>query len=141
MIQRIQSVLLLLAALAAFAGFKLSFFSGNIIGTDKSKTFQHLDATGNIGILLLAALVGALALIALFLYKNRMLQLRLSIAGLILSVINIIFYYLQTKKFVPGEGSYSITALVTLLVPVFFLLACRGINKDQKLVKSLDRLR
>jgi len=141
MIQRIQSVWLFLAAAGAFAGFGLPFFSGNIIGPDKTKTFQHLMATGNIGILLLSGLVGALALIALFLFKNRILQLRLSLAGAILSIINIILYYLQTQKFVPGEGSYNITALVTLLVPIFFILAARGINRDQKLVKSLDRLR
>jgi len=141
MIQRTQSVWLFLAAAGAFAGFGLPFFSGNIIGPDKAKTFQHLMATGNIGILLLSGLVGALALVALFLFKNRILQLRLSLAGAILSIINIILYYLQTQKFVPGEGSYNITALVTLLVPIFFILAARGINRDQKLVKSLDRLR
>ena len=141
MIQRIQSVWLFLAALAAFAGFKLAFFSGNIVIADKSKVFQHLNATSNIGILLLTALIGALALLALFLYKNRRLQLRMSLAGLMLAIINIILYYLQTQKFVPGEGSYNITAIVTLLVPIFFLLASRGINNDQKLVKSLDRLR
>jgi hypothetical protein len=141
MIQRVQSIWLLLAAVGAFAGFSLPFFSGNIIEPDKAKTFQHLVATNNIGILLLTGLVGALALVALFLYKNRPLQLRLSFAGCILSVINIILYYLQTQKFVAGEGSYNITAIVTLLVPVFFLLAARGISKDQKLVKSLDRLR
>jgi hypothetical protein len=141
MIQRIQSVWLFLAAAGAFAGFGLPFFSGNIIGPDKTKTFQHLMATGHIGILLLTGLIGALALVALFLFKNRVLQLRLSLAGIILSIINIIFYYLQTQKFVPGEGSYNITASVTLLVPIFFILAARGINRDQKLVKSLDRLR
>ena len=91
--------------------------------------------------LLLTALVGALAVVALFLYKNRKLQSRISLGGFMLAVIDIILYYLQAQKFVPGEGSYNITALVTLLVPIFFLLAARGISRDQKLVKSLDRLR
>jgi len=39
------------------------------------------------------------------------------------------------------SGSYSLGALLPFAIIVFFILAARGIRKDQKLVKSLDRLR
>ena len=142
MIQRIQSVWLGLATLAAFLTGKFSFFSGNIIGADnKTKAFSHLTATGNLFILILTVALGAMSFIAVFLYKNRKLQLRIVLGALIISIINIALYYFKAQKFVPGEGSYNITALLTLLVPIFLLLAAKGINSDQKLVKSLDRLR
>ena len=141
MIQRIQTIWLILAALATFFTYKLSFYSGNIVGPDKIKGFKALTANGSIGTLLLTAIVGIIAVVAIFLYKNRKLQLRFVIGGLLLSVINIILFYLETRKFVAGEGNYSITAVLVFLVPVFFVLAARGINADQKLVKSLDRLR
>jgi hypothetical protein len=48
---------------------------------------------------------------------------------------------MQTKKFVPGEGNYGISALVALAIPLLLFFALRGILRDQKLVKSLDRLR
>lgn len=141
MIQRIQTIWLFLAALATFLGYKLSFFSGNFVGPDNVKNFSYLTAGSSLGILFLTGILGAIILVAIFLFKNRKLQLRLTLGALILSVINIVLYYLQARKFVPNEGSYNITAIVSILVPVFLVLAARGINGDQKLVKSLDRLR
>jgi Domain of unknown function (DUF4293) len=140
MIQRIQSVWLVLSAATALLTLKFSFFSGNIM-VDKIKTFSRLAATGNLVILILTVALGVMSGVAIFLYKNRQLQLRLVLAALIISIANIVLYYFQSQKFIPGEGSYNITALLALLVPIFLLLAARGINSDQKLVKSLDRLR
>jgi len=48
-------------------------------------------------------------------------------------------YYNDTKKFV--EGNYDISALLPVAMPIFFFLAAQGISRDQKLVKSVDRLR
>ncbi|MEP7279509.1 MAG: DUF4293 domain-containing protein [Bacteroidota bacterium] len=141
MIQRIQSVWLLLAAVAAFLTLQFPVFSGNIIDPGQPKIFRNLTATGNLLILAITVVTGALAGIAIFLYKNRKLQNRLTLFACFLSIINIVLYYLQAQKFVPAESGYGITALLALLVPVFLILAARGINRDRKLVKSLDRLR
>lgn len=56
-----------------------------------------------------------------------------------LSIINIILYFNELKKFT--SGNMSLTAVLALAIPVFLLLAINGIWKDEKLVKSLDRLR
>lgn len=139
MIQRIQSIWLLLAAVTAFLTLKFSFYSGNKIGADQIKAFKYLLATTNLVILIITVAIGAAAFIAVFLYKNRRLQLRITLAAMVLGLLNIVLYYNQTLHF--AEGNYDLTALIALAVPVFLLLAAKGIYNDQKLVKSLDRLR
>jgi uncharacterized membrane protein len=140
MVQRIQTIWFFLATVAAFLTLKLSFFSGNIIEPTQSvKTFKSLTATGNLLILILTIALGIASFIAIFLYKNRKLQLRISMAALLAGLLNIVLYYYQTRKF--AEGNYDLTALLSIFIPIFLILAMRGIYKDQKLVKSLDRLR
>lgn len=141
MIQRIQSVWLLLAAVASFLTMKLSFYSGNIIKEGQPKAFSSLVATDGILLAISVVATGLLSLVAIFLYKDRKLQLRLSFLALLLSCISVVLFYVQTQKFVPGEGNFDLTAVIALIVPVLIILAVRGIYRDQKLVKSLDRLR
>jgi hypothetical protein len=141
MIQRIQSVWLLLAAAAAFLTLEFSFYSGNIIKEGQPKAFARLVATDNILLTVVTVAVGLLALVTLFLFKDRKLQTRLSLVALLLSGLNLVLYYIQVKKFIPHEGNYDLTAVFAIIIPVLLILAIRGISRDQKLVKSLDRLR
>lgn len=141
MIQRIQSVWLLLAAAAAFLSLKFSFYSGNIIRAGQPQKWEELTAQSNILLLILSVLVGLLALITIFLYKDRKLQMKLLFAGLVVSLLNIFLYFNQIKKFLPGEGTYTFTSALSFIIPILFILALRGVYRDQKLVKSLDRLR
>ncbi len=103
------------------------------------KTFDYLTATSNILILIITIALVSGILIDIFLYKNRKLQLRITVLAIIVSLLNIFLYYRQTQNFV--EGNYDLTAILSLVVPVLLILAARGIYKDQQLVKSLDRLR
>jgi hypothetical protein len=141
MIQRLQSVWLLLAAAAAFCSLKFSFYSGNMIGENQSKSWVSLTAQSNLLLLILSAGVGIASLIAIFLYKNRKMQLRIVLMALLVSIINLVLFFAQTKKFVPGEGNYDLTAVFAIFIPVLLFFAIRGIRRDEKLVKSLDRLR
>jgi hypothetical protein len=141
MIQRLQSIWLLLAAAAAFCSLQFSFYSGNIIAANQAKSFAALNAQSNLLLLILSAGVGIASLISIFLYKNRKTQLRIVLVTLLVSIINLVLFFTQTKKFVPGEGDFNLTAIFAVVVPVFLILAMRGIRKDEKLVKSLDRLR
>lgn len=141
MIQRLQSIWLLLAAAAAFCSLQFSFYSGNIIAANQAKSFAALNGQSNLLLLILSAGVGIASLISIFLYKNRKTQLRIVLVTLLVSIINLVLFFTQTKKFVPGEGNYNLTAIFAIVVPVFLILAMRGIRKDEKLVKSLDRLR
>jgi len=141
MIQRLQSVWLLLAAAAAFCSLKFSFYSGNKIAENQQKIFASLTAQSNLLLLILTAGVGITSLIAIFLYKNRKMQLRLVLVALLVSIINLVLYFSETKKFVPNEGAFDLTAIFAIFIPVLLFFAIRGIRRDEKLVKSLDRLR
>jgi uncharacterized membrane protein YsdA (DUF1294 family) len=140
MIQRLQTIWLLLAAAAAFSTLKFSFYSGNRMeGT--TRIFEYFTAQSNLLLLILTAGVGLLAFISIFLFKNRKLQFRLTIIAIIVSLINLVLYFTGIRKFVPGESNYDLTAILAIIVPVLLFMAARGIRKDEKLVKSLDRLR
>jgi DMSO/TMAO reductase YedYZ heme-binding membrane subunit len=134
-----QTIWLLLAAVCGFLTLKFPFYSGNKIDAGNVKIFEHFNASGSIIILILTVAVLVAALITIFLYKNRKLQLRITLAVIVVSLLNIFLYYTETKKF--AEGGYSLTALLTVAIPVFLFFAARNIYKDEKLVKSMDRLR
>jgi FtsH-binding integral membrane protein len=132
MIQRIQSIWLLLAAVCSFLTIRLSFYSGtNVTGVP----YQKLTAaSGGILILSVTLIIGILALFNIFLYKNRTMQLRLCVLGILLEALLIFLYYREIKASF-SQGEYSITAIL------LFVLAARGINKDEKLIRDSDRLR
>ena len=134
-----QSLWLLLAAICAFMTIKYSFYSGNIELAGQLSSFQYLNAGFNTWILILTIALVCIAAIDIFLYKNRKLQGRLALLGILLSLLNLYLYYKQTHRFT--IGNYDLWAILSLAIPIFFFLAMRGIYRDQKLVKSLDRLR
>lgn len=140
MLQRSQTLWLLFASILAFATLKLSFFSGNII-VNNVKQFQRFTAMGSIVLMILTVGVAIASLFLIFLYKDRKLQMKISLAVLLVASLNILLYYLQTKNFVVNEWAFDIPCIIDLAIPVFLILAIRGIYKDEKLVKSVDRLR
>ena|ERR1700722_7811892 len=141
MLQRMQSVWLLLAAICAFLTIKYSFYSGNIVVPGQPVSYQDLTASFNIWILIVTIAMICIAVIDIFLYKNRKLQGRLAIFGILLSLLNIYLYLNAIHRFVENQGRHTITAIFVFAIPVLFFLATRGIYRDQKLVRSLDRLR
>lgn len=136
MIQRIQSLWLLLASACAFASFKFPYYSGT---NAKGLSPYELNAAENFLLLVTTAIVGGLALFTIFLFKKRTLQLRLCVLGILLEAILIFLYYREVKTFT--LGTYSLTAILHSIIVLAFVLAARAINKDEKLVKDSDRLR
>jgi hypothetical protein len=138
LVQRLQTLWLLLAAIFSFLTFKLPFYSGVKRVKDLPES-SKLDAGSQIFLLILTSAVILFCFIALFLYKDRKKQLTLTIINLILSIVLLVVYFLQIQKF--ETGTIALWCLFTLAIPIFLFLAARGIRKDEKLVKSLDRLR
>jgi hypothetical protein len=139
MIQRLQTVWLFLASVFAFMTFKFPFYSGNVVSKDNQMELKKFIASFDILTLIITTVLGIGCFIIIFLYKNRTLQFRLTITFLILSILNLIVYFTRIGKFLSGELSFA--AVFALAIPLFLFLAARGIWKDEKLVKSLDRLR
>ncbi len=135
MIQRIQSIWLLLAAAAALATLKFSFYSG----VKENNVFAELNGTAHFLLLILTVTVALAAVVGIFLFKNRKLQMQMCLLGLLLQIAVVFFYINQTQKFV--QGTFSLTSALTFFIPIFFFLALLGIRKDEKLIKSMDRLR
>ena len=136
MIQRIQSLWLLSASACAFLSMKYPFY---YIGPHPDLISDQFNATTKIILLILTSILGALCLFTIFLYKQRNLQLWLTVLSIVLSITNI-FLYFDYKKDYTG-GGLALTSIFVFAVPVFLFFAAQGIYRDQKLVKSMDRLR
>ena len=139
MIQRVQSLWLLLAAVFGFLTFKLPFYSGNKKDIVPPTGTEPLKASSQILLLVLASSVIIICFAALVMYKKRKQQLNLTIINIILSIVLIVIYFMQIQNF--EKGFLSLSCLFTLAIPVFLFLAARGIWRDEKLIRSLDRLR
>lgn len=138
MIQRQQSLWLLLAAVASFLSFRHPFYTGNRM-ENNSSLFSELEAGSNLFLLVLTGISVLLAVITIFLYKNRKTQLKLAISGIVLSVLLFILYFIEIAKF--DNGNFALTAVWVVAILAGYVMATRGIWKDEKLVKSLDKLR
>ena len=95
MIQRIQTLWLLIVAIAAFATYTLTLYIGKIAdGTEK--IFQLAD---DFLLVIIIIALGILAIICLLLFKNRKLQFKLSVFGVIFSVGFLFLEYLRVEDF------------------------------------------
>ncbi len=136
MIQRIQSVWLLLASACAFLSLKMPFYSGTTKDGIPSHELLGMD---NFYLMMLTIAVGVIAFISIFLYSNRKLQMRLCILDILLEAGLLFLYYKKVTTYL--EGTYSLTAILQVLVLIFLILAARGINRDAKIIRDSNRLR
>lgn len=133
MIQRIQSVWLLLASAAAFSVLRFPFYYTPV------PTAFEVNGSDQYSTLISLAFSACLSFITIFLYGNRMLQLKVVIVNFLLSIL--IGYF--TYKIVishPG-GGFTLPSLALFVIPIFQLMAIVRIYRDHVLVKSTDRLR
>lgn len=133
MIQRIQSIYLLLASAAAFLLLRFPFYYV------AAPNYIEINGSGQYVTLIGLAFSASVSLIAIFLFSNRMLQLRIVIANFLLSCLLGYFIYKIISEH-PG-GGFTIFALALIVIPVFQIMASIRIIKDERLVKETDRLR
>ncbi len=146
MIQRIQTIYLLLAAAAGFGVLAVPFASTTeAIQSSALFADNQYSTSDNIGLLVLFALAGAMAVGSIFLYSNRKLQLKISWAALLANLGGLglaALLYFQDKA---DQGASVVSGGVGAFLPVVFmifaLLATKGIKHDEAIVKSADRLR
>ena len=188
MLQRIQSFYLVLALVGIIMLFKFPiatytihnpFGNGDIVSelslTNKESQFSqdtkdemyltHIgqdraQLKGRWVLTVLAALIGTVALVSIFLFKNRILQMRVVACGALLNVVYLFLIFLWAINGTNGSGGYlgvlqelhyseqpitvdmwtpgSIIPIVTLIL---LYLAQRAIRKDEIKVRAADRLR
>ncbi|HLP06173.1 MAG TPA: DUF4293 domain-containing protein [Paludibacter sp.] len=96
------------------------------------------------GLAAIAALVPVMALVTVFLYKKRSLQIRLSVVNMFLMAgfYALLFVYVRlANQDLHTDWNLKFVVILPLVNMVFNYLALRGVAKDEALVKSLDRLR
>ncbi|MBQ4820652.1 DUF4293 domain-containing protein [Aquimarina sp. MMG016] len=136
MLQRIQTVYLLLTA--GIAGV-LWIYLPYGTGVDKEALYMITKP------FLMGMFIGSaiLALISIFLFKNRKLQFVLGRINIILNFI-LLGVFVYWSPTVSGETYVSekgIGMIIPIISIVLLVMANRAIKKDENLVKSVDRLR
>ena len=158
MLQRIQSVYLFCAAFSVFMLYFVPF--GNIRINDSSYLLNalgfHLEMPDtNTGIMsftfltLLTALSSLLSVFCIFIYKRRLIQIKLCRINLLmlLGIIAMVFFYSERaisileKNGIEGTIDYKPGVYLPIISVVFIFLAARAIKKDENLVRSADRIR
>src|SRR4030095_16309569 len=145
MIQRIQTIFLILTAGVFGALFKLPFATSDKPSTQflSDQVYNILDHPALLGLSSLGAL---LALISIFMFKNRKLQLKFGYIILLIAIAIPITAILLYKNISPSlDSSVHVIHQAGMFVPIaavlFVILSNYFIRKDDKLVKSMDRLR
>ena len=149
MIQRIQSVYLLVVTILMIVCM-CSPVGSIIANTNEISEFGNLCITMPDGtkdyapwaLFAILLVVAILSFVTIFLFKKRMLQIRLTI----FSSVMIIGYYLALVAYIfmlAEETTFSASWTVCLPFVAIILnwLAIRGIGADEALVKAYDRLR
>ncbi len=156
MIQRIQSLFLFIVfatSLAAFFYPIANFLSSPLytieLGVFGIKEFADygMEWPNTILLPIVLGLTGFIAFITIFLYKRRRVQVRLIRFDLLLNIIYlalIFFYYVPELENITQTNADYISEpgiYLPIVSVVFLILANRFISKDEKLIRSADRLR
>lgn len=155
MIQRIQTLYLFIVS--ALSGLMLLLPLGRFIDKNTADEFvlrafeiatSHSQAaaegvsTWYMGILIVMAAL--LPLVTIFLFRNRMLQVRLCFMGMVFQVgiIGFIcFYYYHITNVLEAAYSFAIADVFPVVNIILCWMAFRAIMKDELLVRSVNRIR
>jgi glucan phosphoethanolaminetransferase (alkaline phosphatase superfamily) len=158
MIQRIQTIFLFLVAVAMGVTIGTTLWTQDITDTGQTWSLsafalsnvdssnEAIQSTSKWYLASLAALIGLLAVISIFQYKNRAKQMMLNMINSLLMVglVATIFFTtngLNESLGMEVAGSYKAGFWAILVAMVMNMLANRFIRKDEALVRSVDRIR
>jgi hypothetical protein len=153
MIQRIQTLYLLVALGLVVLIFFLPI-AEFIAGNNQLVTFRaagfYDKGTGNIilatiPVIIMVSVILCLYIICIFLFKRRIVQMRLCVFNIILlfGLIGLFCYHLvfYMKAAQGVDFKIGISFIIPIIAIIITLLAFRGIRKDEYLVKLADRIR
>lgn len=163
MLQRIQTVFLFLAFVAGVLifffpiatydlldGSKIEFylqmvreiskdtFKGMVVNSSKFNQWFTLPLSAG------QLVIIVLLFVSIFKYKKRTFQIRMNNLCILINVLLVggVFYYSTFLEKSTGTSShYQFGAVFPLISIIFLFLANYNIRKDEKLIRSADRLR
>lgn len=136
MLQRIQSVYLIIATILSLCSMTLELFvTKDLI----------IKASAHTSLLIAGFLMIGETVAPIFLFKNRSLQKRICYMAILMQLFFMIVLLVTVHKQLPGglsgiEG-FQFAGIFPLINAILIYLAIRGINKDDELIRSMDRLR
>jgi hypothetical protein len=155
MIQRIQSLYLLLTTIASSL-----FLTGGYLSLVNSSGYEAIvrfsgvyvvSSGGGYGTVIhlfpvpvISVLVPVIAAVTILLFKNRKLQKQITLLNIFLELILIISAVILLMPVVENNSAIlkpGYRIILPLLSLAFLVMAYIGIKKDDKLVKSYDRIR
>ena len=146
MIQRIQTLFLVIVAASLGATFALPFATSPAV-SEAGLIFSdgEYSVFDNLVLAFLAGVGVLLAIISIFLYKRRKTQLKIGYLLIVVSVLLLVVAYLYFTNQASGMGEEAVNdgfgAYMPFVAIVGALVANIFIRKDEKLVRSMDRLR
>ena len=158
MLQRIQTVFLILVALMMLLTLFFPFWTYEAAGSPEyyglySFYFEYFDTEINemartffpfTFIATLAVASVTVALLEITRYKNRLLQIKLGALNSLFIAGTLILAAWFATDFIKSQGvtgRYGIAFFLPAAALLFNLLANRYIRKDERLVRSVDRIR
>lgn len=155
MLQRIQTIWLFLATACLFALFLFPYVQFldsagaakviKVTGVYQSVNGAVVQTDNFLRLTISTVIIALVPFLIMFYYKNRKRQISLCYAA-VLGVIIYSFAIANTARKVIGDielslDNYAVGALLPSIAIFFIILASRGIRRDEKLVRSADRLR
>ena len=152
MIQRIQSIFLFASLCFVVPMFfvpvaELLHETGEILAFNLAGFYQTEAGTTVLiskqySITVLGILICALNLIAIFMYKSRVLQLRLCIYNILflIGLTGIMLFVAYNVQNIDSV-SFRLPAVFPIVSAILHYLAFRGIRKDEMMVQALSRFR
>jgi hypothetical protein len=152
MIQRVQSIWLLLTSLTLFLLLLLPIVTKQWSGSEYSLLVTGLyqktnsvstRVNGFLPLFSFTIVIALIAFINIFNFKNRTSQKRIATVVIVL-IAGLSFWVSQAALKIPGGtagASFGIGAFLPILAIIWCFLAIRGIKKDESLIRSADRLR
>ncbi len=147
MIQRIQSVYILLAEL--FIVLLFAFPLADIAANGEIYLFKATgvfkgteEIISGLPLMAFLGIIIALHLAVLFSYKKRVRQIRLLVFTIILMLgLFGLFYYFAYASFDEQTIAFKVAVAFPLAAIILDFLAIRAIGRDEALVRSMDRIR
>lgn len=141
MIQRIQTLWLLLSTLCAALVWIIPVYGGS--GADQ--VIREFSIRENLLMMFLVTLSAIIPFITIFFFRNRSIQKKLLIVNLLLALAVIAAEYFAAnafkKEFGIIQGNWQLSAILPFFIILFCIFAYRGILHDEKLLSAADRLR
>lgn len=147
MIQRIQTLFILAAGMLIGSLYIQKF--ADIIVNDQLHIFnafgifkdEELLFSG-LPLMILIGIIAVLHLLTLFLFKKRILQIRILAFSIILMLgLFGLFFYFTYTSFEDIKVAFKVAVALPIVAVILDWLAIRAIGKDEALVRSLDRIR